>query len=62
MTRFVEDPGLARSMGARARAIAEHYYSVDRVNDILLATMKLSDMPTPLETSPVARAAEAMAR
>lgn len=62
MTRFVEDPGLARSMGARARAIAEHYYSVDRVNDVLLATMKLSDMPRPLETSPVARAAEAMAR
>lgn len=41
LLRFVDDPRLARVMGARAREIAEAQFSVGHVTDILLSTMHL---------------------
>jgi len=41
MRRFVDDPGLAATMGARARETAVNRFSVERVNEILLSTMAL---------------------
>ncbi|MBV2132971.1 glycosyltransferase family 4 protein [Pseudomonas sp. MAP12] len=41
MLRFVEDPGLAVSMGQRSRLIAEEKYDVRRVNTMLMQEMGL---------------------
>lgn len=43
MLRFVEDPVLASRMGQRSRAMAEARFGVDRVNAMLLSTMRLSE-------------------
>lgn len=39
MTRFIEDPELARRMGSRSRLIAEEKYDVRRVNAVMLREM-----------------------
>jgi glycosyltransferase involved in cell wall biosynthesis len=41
MGRFIDDPSLIETMGARARARAEEKYDVHRVNDVILSTMGL---------------------
>jgi len=41
MERFLLRPELVEQMGARARATAVERFSVERVNDILLSTMRL---------------------
>jgi glycosyltransferase involved in cell wall biosynthesis len=41
LMRFVDDPGLAITMGRQSRAKAADCYSVETVNDIILSTMKL---------------------
>ena len=50
MRRFVDDPGLAATMGARARETAVNRFSVERVNEILLSTMALGSSVS--ETAP----------
>lgn len=39
MLRLIEEPGLARRMGARARQVAEDKYDVHRVNAVMLQEM-----------------------
>ncbi|TEA78627.1 glycosyltransferase family 4 protein [Allopusillimonas ginsengisoli] len=39
MQHFVDDPGLARRMGAYSRRIAEHKYDVGKVNAVMLREM-----------------------
>lgn len=41
MLRFVEEPGLTATMGARSRAVAEDKYDVHKVNAVMLAEMGL---------------------
>ena len=41
MAAFLRDPGLAARMGARSRAIAVERFDADKVNALLLSTMKL---------------------
>ena len=51
MQRFVDEPGLATKMGARARDRAEAVYDVRKVNRLLLTTMKLlPDAPVVADT------------
>lgn len=45
MQRFVDDPGLAATMGARARERAEAVYDVREVNLLLLTAMGLQPAP-----------------
>ncbi|WP_232476132.1 glycosyltransferase family 4 protein [Flavisphingomonas formosensis] len=47
--RFVDDPGLAVAMGARALETARTRFSVERVNGILLSTMALGTPQAPAE-------------
>lgn len=41
MERFIQEPGLIPSMGARSRVIAEQKYDVDKVNQVIMQTMGL---------------------
>jgi glycosyltransferase involved in cell wall biosynthesis len=41
MARFIVEPGLARTMGAASRRLAEEKFDVDKVNDAMLAFMGL---------------------
>lgn len=41
MLKFVKEPGLAATMGARSRAVAENKYDVHKVNAVMLAEMGL---------------------
>ncbi len=43
MQRFLDDPQLARDMGARSREIAESKYDVHKVNAIMLREMNIAD-------------------
>lgn len=42
MSRFIENPGLAAKMGARARAIAVEKYDVHKVNEVMLREMGIA--------------------
>ena len=39
MLKFVEEPGLAATLGAHSRAVAEDKYEVHKVNAVMLAEM-----------------------
>jgi glycosyltransferase involved in cell wall biosynthesis len=55
MRRFLDRPELAAEMGLRARETATDHFSVERVNDILLSTMRLRQgTPSPPIERPVA--------
>ena len=41
MERFITEPGLAATMGAASRRLAEEKFDVDKVNDAMLAFMGL---------------------
>jgi glycosyltransferase involved in cell wall biosynthesis len=43
MVRFVNDPGLAASMGAESRKIAERKYDVREINRTMLQLCGLAD-------------------
>jgi glycosyltransferase involved in cell wall biosynthesis len=43
MLRFIADPGLAPRMGARSRWIAEDKYDVNKVNEVMLREMGITD-------------------
>ncbi|MGP1613891.1 MAG: glycosyltransferase family 4 protein [Pollutimonas bauzanensis] len=43
MQRFLDDPQMARDMGARSREIAESKYDVHKVNAIMLREMNIAD-------------------
>lgn len=45
MLRFTADPALAARMGSASRAIAETTYQVDKVNALIVETMRLEDPP-----------------
>ncbi|MBI9079377.1 MAG: glycosyltransferase family 4 protein [Pseudodesulfovibrio sp.] len=42
MEKFIVDPGLAKTMGATSRRIAEEKFDVDKVNDAILSFMELT--------------------
>jgi len=42
MEKFLRDPGLVASMGARSRGIAEEKYDVHDVNRVMMRAMGLS--------------------
>ncbi len=39
MERFIADPGLAKTMGAAGRRLAEEKFDVNKVNDAILSFM-----------------------
>jgi hypothetical protein len=41
MLRFVDDPALVASMGARSRQLAEERFDVDKANARIIAAMGL---------------------
>ena len=49
MRRFIEEPKLAATMGARSRAIAEEKYDVHRVNAVMLEAMNIYRVETAAE-------------
>ena len=42
MERFITDPGLAETMGAAGRSLAEEKFDVNKVNDAILSFMELA--------------------
>jgi glycosyltransferase involved in cell wall biosynthesis len=42
MKKFIDDPGLATSMGRRSREIAEEKYDVHKVNAVMLREMGIT--------------------
>jgi glycosyltransferase involved in cell wall biosynthesis len=50
MLRFIADPGLAPRMGARSRWIAEDKYDVNKVNEVMLREMGITDQGISMAT------------
>jgi len=51
MARFVDEPALVASMGARSRELAEQRFDVRRINRAMLCTMGLHREPTPVDAA-----------
>jgi len=60
MAQFVEVPALCAQMGRAARETAVEIYDVDKVNRMLLDTMRLSGRPAVERTEAPSRTAQAM--
>lgn len=53
MERFILQPELIPTMGARSRVIAEEKYDVEKVNRVIMETMRLSDSGAGIRDSEV---------